>query len=97
MKRKEMKEMNEKLRNICVLLDRVVNHTLPRKGPHGLQSYVEHDFTDPANLTNLEWCHLDMAKEDYWSFKQDLLRASLRQLDSLVYDTWDKVYEMEYE
>ena len=55
MKRKEMKEMNESLRNICVLLDRVVNHTLPRKGRHGAQSYVEHDFIDPANLTDLEW------------------------------------------
>ena len=97
MKRKEMKEMNEKLRNICVLLDRVVNHTLPRKGRHGSQSYVEHDFTDPATLTNLEWYLLDMAKEDYWLFKQDLLRVALRQLDSLVYDTWDEVYEMEYE
>tara|TARA_R100001480_G_scaffold87819_1_gene95065 strand:+ start:540 stop:971 length:432 start_codon:yes stop_codon:yes gene_type:complete len=97
MKRKEMKEMNEKLRNICVLLDRVVNHTLPRKGRHGAQSYVEHNFTDPANPTNLEWYLLDMAKEDYWSSKQDLLRIASRQLDNLVYDTWDEIYEMEYE
>jgi len=97
MKRKKMKEMNEKLRNICVLLDRVVNHSLPRKGRHGVQSYVEHDFIDPTNPTNLEWHNLDMAKEDYWMFKQDLLRIALRQLDSLVYDTWDEVYEMEYE
>ena len=92
-----MKEMNENLRNICVLLDRVVNHSLPRKGRHGAQSYVEHDFIDPANLTDLEWNNLDMAKEDYWSFKQDLLRIALRQLDSLVYGVWDEVYEMGYE
>ena len=58
---------------------------------------MEHDLIDPANPTNLEWYNLDMAKENYWSFKHDLLRIALRQLDSLVYNFWDEIYEMEYE